>query len=173
MRFLVFALLLAASLLGGLATEDVEFGRTRHTLWATLVLLMPAAALYILGRPAWRSWWGWSYAAYLGHFWYGFVEGFGGDVGAVYDQQGGLVATTNFVLTALWGVSVVLAWREQAPRGAAWIHPAAMVLTLVSAFVSTVVLTEGIALALGVVLTLVVLVAIAIRFARPRQIEQS
>jgi len=135
-----FALAMAAALLGPLASSDLVYNRTRFTIWATILLAIPAVASFILaiGRaslgPAWRAWWTAALGAYLVHLWYGFGVMFAGDFAATFAAQGTLVAGSNFLLAAVWLASVASAWSA---LSAPWLHGLATLLFCVSAITST------------------------------------
>jgi hypothetical protein len=159
LALLGFAVAMAMALLGPLATSDLVYNRTRFTIWATVVLAIPAVVLFILaiGRAppgaTWRAWWTAAFGGYLVHLWYGFGVMFAGDLAATFDAQGTLVAGSNFVLALVWLASVACAWSA---RPAAWLHALATLLFLVSAITSTLVFGRppspwfGWALAVGI-----------------------
>jgi hypothetical protein len=159
LALLAFAVSMAVALLGPLASDDLVYNRTRFTIWATLLLAIPAVARFILaiGRMplgrAWRAWWTAALGGYLIHLWYGFGVMFAGDLAATFEAQGTVVAAGNFLLAALWLASVALAWSG---RRAVWLHSIATLLFCVSAVTSTLVFGRppspwfGAALAMGI-----------------------
>jgi hypothetical protein len=140
--WLAFAVAMTAALLGPLAADDLVYGRTRFSIWATLLLATPALILVVLRAarrpfgPVWRAWWTVAFAGYLVHLWYGFAVMFGADLGATFEAQGTVVATSNFLLALLWAASVAIAWWG---RPMPWLHGAASLLFCVSALTSTLV----------------------------------
>jgi hypothetical protein len=160
LALLAFAASMATALLGPLASDDLVYNRTRFTIWATLLLAIPAVVRFILaiGRTppgrAWRAWWTAALGGYLIHLWYGFGVMFAGDLAATFEAQGTVVAAGNFLLAALWLASVAIAWSG---RPAVWLHSVATLLFCVSAVASTLVFGRppspwfGAALAMGIV----------------------
>ena len=159
LALLAFAVSMAVALLGPLASGDLVYNRTRFTIWATLLLAIPAVVRFILaiGRMppgrTWRAWWTAALGGYLVHLWYGFGVMFTGDLAATFEAQGTVVAAGNFLLAILWLASVALAWSG---RPAFWLHAVATLLFCVSAVTSTLVFGRppspwfGAALAIGI-----------------------
>ena len=104
--------------------HSVVYYRIVFTIWVTLVLLIPAFCFYIMRSPAttsdyWLLFWTASYLAYLLHFYWAVFVLFGGNFGEILNSPLGANANPekvvcnpipDFVLTAWWGVDVVLAW---------------------------------------------------------------
>jgi hypothetical protein len=140
--FLAFAVVMVAALLGPLASADLVHDRTRFTIWATLLLAIPAVVTFVLtlGRAppgrAWRAWWTAAFAAYLAHLWFGFGLMFAGDFAKTFDSQGTLVAGGNFALAVLWWASLAVAWSG---GRALWLHLLTTLLLAASAITSTLV----------------------------------
>lgn len=123
--YAIFGLLIAAALLAPEVTLNLDRFRTIYTIWATIVLLIPAFCFAVFSNVGptpynyWRLFWTFSYVAYLFHFyWAVFVifKGFSGTVAG----QGALISGVNFVLTAWWGLDVVLLWLG--PGKAKWVR---------------------------------------------------
>jgi hypothetical protein len=96
-----------------LSEPDVSYARTQLTALLAMVLATPAVALYIVevrspGRW-WRAFWTVGLAAYLVHFWWAVFRTYYGDFDAIVARQA-WVAYTNFIVTALWLLDVILAW---------------------------------------------------------------
>ncbi len=163
---LAFALGVALALLAPLALGDVAYHRARFTIWATLALATPPLALFILraGRQplgaAWRGWWSLALAAYGLHLVYGFGVMLGGSLDAAVALQGTVVVASNFLLAALWGASVALAW---AGRKALWLHLAAALSLTISALTSTLLFGRSPSPWIGAALGLVLLAALLAR----------
>lgn len=168
--FVPFALLLALSIVAALAEPEVLFARTHFTVWAMIVLTTPALCVFAVrfGREPltnwWQLYWTFGYLAYLAHFYFGFWVMFGADLAAVFASQGILVAGSNFALTALWGGDVILSWvARRRSRINQWVTLAAHLFAAVSMFVSAIVFKAGTVRILGVMMTIAVFGAIAIR----------
>jgi hypothetical protein len=125
----------AVTILAPAAIGDVDFNRTRLTIWTTLLLACPALVLFVLraGRIplglSWRAWWTAAYLAFVLHLVWGYGIMFRGDAGAVLRVQGTLVGVSNFLLAIIWGVSVLTAWagwRRMAPAAAARVRDAVL-----------------------------------------------
>ncbi|HKO08961.1 MAG TPA: hypothetical protein VJ487_14715 [Alphaproteobacteria bacterium] len=96
-----------------LSADDVSYARTEWTALLSMLLATPAVLLYVLDRgtpgPWWRAFWTVGLIAYLLHFWWAVFRSFNGDLGAVVERQG-WVAYTNFAVTGLWTLDVLIAW---------------------------------------------------------------
>jgi hypothetical protein len=96
-----------------IAAEDVSFARTEWTALLAMLLAAPASILYVLdgGPPGrwWRAFWTVGLVAYLLHFWWAVFRSFNGDFSAVIARQG-WVAYTNFAVTILWTLDVIVVW---------------------------------------------------------------
>jgi hypothetical protein len=156
----VLSAAIAVAILAPLALGDLDYNRTRLTIWASLLLATPAIALFVawVGRrelgPAWRDWWTASALLFALHLVWSFGFMFGADLGAVFSVQGVLVATSNFVLAALWGASVIAAWLG---LGSLLLHGVATALLVVSGIGSTLVFGHGFSAPVGVAVVLAVL----------------
>jgi hypothetical protein len=136
----------AVTILAPAAIGDVDFNRTRLTIWTTLLLACPALVLFVLraGRIplglSWRAWWTAAYLAFVLHLVWGYGIMFRGDAGAVLRVQGTLVGVSNFLLAIIWGVSVLTAW-------AGWrllpLHAFATLFFSANALVSTLLFGHG------------------------------
>ena len=125
---LVFALLMTLALVGAYALPfadppQLHLQRSVGTIWATVLLTLPAYYLYARGRGdgaghrVWRLFWSFALIAYLIHIAYGLFyiqrlyTGTGEDLfGALYADQGSFIATVNLVLGAWWLIDVGMAW---------------------------------------------------------------
>jgi hypothetical protein len=104
--------------------HTVVYYRIVFTIWATVVLLIPAFCFYVLRRPAvtssyWLLFWTFSYLAYLAHFYWAFFVLFGGNLDEVLHSKMGMNPdpekvvdnpVPDLVLTVWWGIDVLLAW---------------------------------------------------------------
>jgi hypothetical protein len=160
--FVPFGLAISAALLYALTEQNLNLYRARFTIWVSLALVLPALCLYTLGlrNPArwsyWRWFWTFSYLAYLIHFYWS-LRAFHYNVEHIYDKQGALVATSNFVLTGLWGLDVVLAWLPVARWRPVQIERfLTTILTCVSFFVAAVLFKTGFVRGLGIAATVIV-----------------
>ena len=113
--YVPFALLIALALLVPETTQNLDRYRTIFTIWATILLLIPALCLYLFSEASdvaynyWHLFWTFSYLAFLFHFYWAVFVIFKG-VHGTFMGQGNLIAGTNFLLTAWWGTDVVLSW---------------------------------------------------------------
>lgn len=164
---LAFAITMAVALLAPLASADLIHDRTRFTIWATLLLAIPAVVGLVLaiGRAplgrAWRAWWTAALAGYLVHLWYGFGVMFAGDLAATFAAQGTLVAGSNFVLVVVWLASVLVAWLGGA---ATWLHAAVTLLFCINALTSTLLFGRPPSPLFGAALAAAIVVAAAVRW---------
>jgi len=103
----------AAFTLLSLSADDVSYARSQWTALLSMSLAAPALLLYVLDRGApgswWRAFWTVAWIAYLMHFWWAVFRSFNGDFAAVIERQG-WVAYTNFAVTGLWTLDVLVAW---------------------------------------------------------------
>jgi hypothetical protein len=110
-----FAILVCLALIAPEATQNLERYRTIFTIWATIILLTPALCCFVFSditRAAYNYWhllWTFSFLAYMLHFYWAVFIVFQG-IRGTFVGQGNLIAGTNFLLTAWWGIDVVLSW---------------------------------------------------------------
>ncbi len=112
----------------------------------------------------WLLFWTFSFASYLVHFYYS-VFVFYGSIAAVYEGQGALIASSNFLVTLWWTLDLLLAWFSSSEskwvriqRGGAHIY---ITLTF---FMSSVVLVGGpVSSALGMILAASVVICLILR----------
>ena len=154
--FALFALGVAAAVLGALVTDAPDYARARFTIWPSIGLGGLAVALALNRYPApwahahrpggygtggwqtraWRSLWGFGYLAYLVHLWFALGGVFEWRLDIAFTAQTYLVTGANLLLLALWSASVVAAWFR---LPAAWLHLAAMALFVVATVAATIV----------------------------------
>ncbi len=148
--FVPFALLTTAALVAPELGRALDLGRTRYTIWATTVLLIPALTLYpfrSLGRRtanAAHLFWTAALAAYLFHVWWAVVIVLGG-IGETFRAQGAFIAGTNFFLTAWWVLDALLLWAVRHPaKPLIWARLAARVFVFLVFAVTLLVLREDV-----------------------------
>jgi hypothetical protein len=172
--FVPFALLLSAALLAAEQAESLDHARLVYTTWVSLALAIPALTLFVFPStrrgPYELLTWTFSYAAYLVHFYYAFGVNYGFSIARTYAGQGPVIATSNFIVTALWTLDVVASWRLSEPRR--WLdvlNVVARTLVFVTFIASGVILFGGFVRVLGVTMIIVVGGAIAIRVVQARR----
>jgi hypothetical protein len=123
-------------------THAVDLHRAILSIWLSTLLLIPALCLYTL--PTYsvaqsnyaRLFWTFSFLAYLVHFWYAAFVIFGGIEGTWRNMRHP-VAATNFVLTAWWGLDVVLTWLAPPEARLVWLLQGAARVFIFLVFVVT------------------------------------
>ena len=186
--FVPFAFLLAAAMMVPEAPQIIEHHRAVYTIealvyyraiysiWLTIAFMIPALALYFLPGDSdrkqnyWLLCWTFGFLAYLVHFYYTVGVIFHWSLREVYAKQGVMIATSNFLDTAWWAFDLLLAWFVSSK--AKWIRvqrTLAHIYIPATFFVSAVVIKHGVVRALGILMTLSLLISIAIRlFKRKR-----
>jgi len=108
----------------GRPVHSVVYYRVILSIWASIVLLTPALCFHIFSRSDapnsyWRAFWTFSFLAYMVHFYWTVFGTFHGDLDAIFHSQEGVAADPDkvvdhpgpdFLLTAWWGLDVLLAW---------------------------------------------------------------
>lgn len=152
-----------------ISQPDVSYARTQWTALLALVLATPALTLYILeiGPPGrwWRAFWTVGLAVYLVHFWWSVFRAYYGDFDAIVARQG-WVAYTNFAVTILWTLDVILAWLAPASpamrrivlRFIAWAG------VTISFLLASAVFRNGMIAEIGFVVAAVLVVALLLRY---------
>jgi hypothetical protein len=168
--FVPFALLMAASVLVAVLQPAVAYARARYLIWAALVLSTPALAEYALSysrKPLsnyWRLFWSFGCVAYLVHLHYGFWVLFHGDFAAELVSQGTVVAISNWAATGLWSLDALLSWiTRQRPSWILFVRFVTHLLVFVSFFLSAVIFHSGVVRRLGLVMTVTIVAAVAVR----------
>ncbi len=168
--FIPFGLLLVLALMGAETALDLPFQRMIYTIWVSLVLVIPALCLYILpGRTQvrlnyWLLFWTFAYVAYLFHFYYAVMVHYHASIPEVFRQQGIKIAGSNFVVTFLWGLDVLLAWFVR--KDVKWIRIerlAANIFIPLVFFVASVVIFKGFINILGYAMTAAILICLIVR----------
>jgi hypothetical protein len=167
--YVPFALLIVVALLVPETTPNLDRYRTIFTIWATIVLLIPALCLYVFSDASsavynyWHLFWTFSYLAFLFHFYWAVFVIFKGIHGTLLGQ-GNLLSGINFLLTAWWGMDVVLSWVvPSCPTWLRWERAGAHLFVFLTFSVTTLVLRPtSITKVLGLGLTIAVAASFAI-----------
>src|SRR5512140_1535849 len=168
LTFVPFSLLLSAALAAAEQAEALDHARLVYASWVSLAFATPALSLFVFPRTRTGAYalltWTFSLAAYLVHFYYAFGVNYHGNVAATYAGQGPIIATSNFLLTALWLLDVVTSWTVR--RELRWLAALRLVargLVLVPFVASAVILFDGFVRVLGSAMIAVIASCIAIR----------
>ena len=173
--FVAFGLLAVLALLWPEFTQALDLNRTKATIWATTLLLIPALVLYPFHTLSARIanlahlLWTFAYLMFLLHAYWAVFVIFDG-VADTFRQMGPLIASVNFLLLIWWGLDVLLLWtaRSQTPRAARF-QWATRVFTFLVFAITLIALRGGSVRALGIVFAALVVVALAVRlWARDR-----
>jgi hypothetical protein len=173
--FVAFGLLAVLALLWPELTQALDLNRTKATIWATTLLLIPALVLYPFHTLSARIanlahlFWTFAYLMFLLHAYWAVFVIFDG-VADTFRQMGPLIASVNFLLLVWWGLDVLLLWtaRSQTPRAARF-QWATRVFTFLVFAITLIALRGGSVRALGIVFAALVVVALAVRlWARDR-----
>ena len=173
--FVAFGLLAVLALLWPEFTQALDLNRTKATIWATTLLLIPALVLYPFHTLSARIanlahlFWTFAYLMFLLHAYWAVFVIFDG-VADTFRQMGPLIASVNFLLLIWWGLDVLLLWaaRSQTPRAARF-QWATRVFTFLVFAITLIALRGGSVRALGIVFAALVVVALAVRlWARDR-----
>jgi hypothetical protein len=167
--YVPFALLIVLALVLPETTPNLDRYRTIFTIWATIVLLIPALCLHPFSDASdgihnyWHLFWTFSCLAFLFHFYWAVFVIFKG-VHGTFVGQGNLIAATNFLLTAWWGTDVVLSWFvASCPTWLRWERAGAHLFVFLIFSVTTLVLRPtAITKVLGLALTIAVAGSLAI-----------
>jgi hypothetical protein len=173
--FVAFGALAVLALLWPELTQTLDLNRTKATIWATTLLLIPALVLYPFHTLSARIanlahlFWTFAYLMFLLHAYWAVFVIFDG-VADTFRQMGPLIASVNFLLLVWWGLDVLLLWtaRSQTPRAARF-QWATRVFTFLVFAITLIALRGGSVRALGIVFAALVVVALAVRlWARDR-----
>jgi len=168
--YILTALLICAGLLAAeLSMKNLDLARTVYTIWVTTLLLAPALGFFLFRhatRAAYEYWilyWTFAYLAYLVHFYWAVFVIFGSPAQA-FIGQGAFIASTNFLLTFLWGVDVVLAQIIRGePKWLLTIRIAAHLLVFVAFAATALFLKDGVIRIIGGFMTGTVLLCALVR----------
>ena len=173
--FVAFGVLAVLAMLWPELTQALDLNRTKATIWATTLLLIPALVLYPFHTLSARIanlahlFWTFAYLMFLLHAYWAVFVIFDG-VADTFRQMGPLIASVNFLLPVWWGLDVLLLWtaRSQTPRAARF-QWATRVFTFLVFAITLIALRGGSVRALGIVFAALVVVALAVRlWARDR-----
>lgn len=173
--FAVFAVLVALSVFGGLASDSAAFFRAHATAWSMIALATPAMTLYVVRyrRHPLDGWWRWlwslGWAMNLLHVYYGLFQLHDGQPLTVFQRQGFVLAFSIFFFTALWGIDVIVAWvRPGWQLRYDWLNGLALVVGFATFFISTVIFqNDRTSLAVGLIMTLCVAGGLVSRLLSP------
>ena len=173
--FVAFGVLAVLALLWPEFTQALDLNRTKATIWATTLLLIPALVLYPFHTLSARIanlahlFWTFAYLMFLLHAYWAVFVIFDG-VADTFRQMGPLIASVNFLLLVWWGLDVLLLWtaRSQKPRAARF-QWATRAFTFLVFAITLIALRGGSVRALGIVFVALVVIALAVRlWARDR-----
>ena len=173
--FVAFGALAVLALLWPELTQALDLNRTKATIWATTLLLIPALVLYPFHTLSARIanlahlFWTFAYLMFLLHAYWAVFVIFDG-VADTFRQMGPLIASVNFLLLVWWGLDVLLLWtaRSQTPRAARF-QWATRAFTFLVFAITLIALRGGSVRALGIVFVALVVIALAVRlWARDR-----
>src|SRR5436190_24236255 len=122
--FVAFGVLVLFALLSPEMSPDLALGRTKATIWATSVMLIPAFVLYPYRTLSQRVanlahlFWTFAYLLFLLHAYWAVFVIFDG-IGDTFRQMGTPIAGVNFLLVLWWGLDVVLLWMVRSTSPAA------------------------------------------------------
>lgn len=115
--FIPFALAVLIALWAAELTPlNGDRARTLYTIRAAIVLLTLALCLFLFRdySPAadnyWLLFWTFSYLAFLVHFYWAVAIIYDGDISRIFRVMGNVIAGSNFLLAAWWGLDVLLSW---------------------------------------------------------------
>jgi hypothetical protein len=170
--YVPFAVLIVLALLMPETTTNFDRYRTIYTIWAAILLLIPALCFYIFSDASralynyWHLFWTFSYVAFLFHFYWAVFIIFKG-IHGTFVGQGSLIAGMNFLLTAWWGADVVLSWLVSSSPTWLRLERAGAHLFVFAVFsITTLVLRPTpVTKALGLALTIAVAASLVIRLA--------
>jgi len=186
--FVPFAFLLATAMMAPEAPQILDnhraiytiealvYYRAIYSIWLTIAFMIPALALYFLPGDSdrktnyWLLCWTFAFLAFLVHFYYTVGVIFHWSLRDVYTRQGPIIATSNFLDTAWWAFDLLLAWFVNSR--ARWIRvqrTLAHIYIPATFFVSAVVIKHGFVRALGIVMTLTMLVSIVVWLVRRKR----
>jgi hypothetical protein len=168
--FVPFGILTFLALMAAELTQNLILFRAVYSIWVTMIFLVPAVCLYVLPGKSeakhnyWLLLWTFGFLAYLVHFYYTVFVIFNGSIPVIYAEQGVVVATSNFLVTLWWGLDVLLGWFVDLPNKIITLQRAAAHIYIPATFfVSAVLIKTGFVRALGIVMTVAILLCLAIR----------
>jgi hypothetical protein len=166
--FVPFSLALSIALLWPETTLALDLNRTKATIWAASILLIPALSLYPFEALSTRVsnlahlFWTFSYLIFLVHAYWAVFVIFDG-VADTFKQMGTKIAGMNFLLLIWWGIEVLLLWTVR-DRFAVFQVATRVFVFLVFAVTLLVLRGSGAVRLLGIVFVAAVLGSLAVRF---------
>lgn len=168
--FVSWDLLAVGALMWPELTQSLDLNRTKATIWATSILLIPALTLYPFRSASTRIanlahlYWTFAYLMFLLHAYWAIFVIFHG-VRDTFAQMGIPIAGMNFLLLGWWGLDVALLWTvpSYSPRMDRF-QRATRVFTFLVFALTLIVLRGGAARVLGYVFVGAVALALAVRF---------
>ena len=168
--YVPFGILITLALMAAEMAQDLVRQRMVYSIWVALLFLIPAVCLYLLPGVSskeihyWLLFWTFSFASYFAHFYYS-VFVFYGSIGAVYEGQGTLIASSNFLVTLWWMFDLLLAWLGSSESR--WIRiqrTGAHIYITLTFLMSSIILVGGqVSRALGVLLAASVVICLILR----------
>jgi hypothetical protein len=161
---------LVAALLWPETTLDLPTNRLIYSVWVTIVLMTPAVCLFILPNPSparknYRLlFWTFAFLAYMVHFYYAVMVHYHMSIKEIYSNQGVKIATSNFLVTAWWGLDVLLTWFTNAE--AKWIRVQLVLVNIyipLTFFIASVIIFKGFVNVLGIAMTTSILTCVLVR----------
>jgi len=166
--FVPFAILLSVALLAAEQSDTLDHSRMIYASWIALGFAAVALSLFVFPRTRAGQWelltWTFALAAYLVHFYYAFGVKYGFGIARTYAAQGPVIATNNFLVTALWSFDVAAGWFAR--RDARWLaieRVCARALVLVTFVTAAVIIFDGFVRVLGVAMVIAIVSCIAAR----------
>jgi hypothetical protein len=168
--FVPFAIALAIALLVPEQSDTLDHGRLIFASWVSLACSAVALCLFVF--PSTRNGqyelltWTLGFAAYLVHFYFAFGVKYGFSVPRTYAAQGVVIATSNFLLTALWTFDVAAGWAVRGvPRWQVIERAVVRALVFVTFVMSGVVIFSGPVRVLGIAMIAAIALCVAVRLA--------
>jgi len=177
--FASFAVLLTASVFGGLASDSIDFFRTHATAWSMTLLAAPPMYVFVHGfrrrplGPWWLWFWSFGWVTCVVHFYFGLFDLHDGRPLTVFERQGFGLAFSIFFFLAVWGLDVFAAFgRRLGPSGWAaravpeygWANTFAFVVGFATFFISTVIFRNDLtSLVVGLIMTAAVAGGLVLR----------
>ena len=165
--YVPFGILITLALMAAEMAQNLVHQRMVYSIWVALLFLIPAICLYLLPGVSsrkihyWLLFWTFSFASYFVYFYYS-VFVFYGSIGAVYEGQGALIASSNFLVTLWWMFDLLLAWFSSSESK--WIRiqrTGAHIYITLTFFMSSVILVGGpVSRALGMILAASVVICL-------------
>jgi hypothetical protein len=166
--FVPFGVLAIFALLYPETTQALVLDRTKATIWATTIMLIPALILYPFRTASVQVanlahlYWTFAFLLFLLHVYWAVFVIFDG-IADTFRKMGPVIASVNFLLVLWWGFDVLTLWiaRSSTPRAARWQWATRTFAFLVFAITLTV--RGGPARTLGIVFIAAVTLALAVR----------